>query len=114
MFEVGFGTLPDRLDAIGVDYGLQAEQILFCEQSQGDALPAHSCSPASAVGIGISIAGEIVIDDVTRVGKVQSAAGEGRGDHDLDFEFTKTIEKRCSSGLIESSVNDFCGGKLLF
>ena len=93
MFEVGLDTLPDRLNAIGVDYGLYAIQILFCEQSQGNTLPAHSCSPACAMGIGIGVAGEIVVDDVARVGKVQSAAGEGRSDHDLDFQFTKSIEQ---------------------
>ena len=45
------------------------------------------------MGIGIGVTGEVVVDDVSSVGEVQSAAGEGRGDHDLDFEFTKAVEK---------------------
>ena len=84
--------MPDGLDAISVDYGLQAKHIRLREKGQGDALSTHSCRSARAMSIGIGFHGKVVVDHVGRVRKVQSATGQVGSDHDLDFHSAKTVE----------------------
>ena len=93
MFEVGLSALPDWLDAIRVDYGFQAANICFCEQGQGNTLSTHSCGSARTVSIGVGVHGKIVVDHVCRVREVQTAAGQVRSNHDLDFHSAKPVEQ---------------------
>jgi len=66
------------------------------------------------VGICVGVGGEVVVDDVGCVGKIESSAGEVGGDHDLYFHFTEAVEQRGSPGLVNSAVDKFGGGELLF
>lgn len=68
-------------------------QVTLREEGQSDSLSAHSCGSAGAVGISIGVGGEVVVDDVGCVGKIESAAGEVGGDHDLDFHFAEAVEE---------------------
>ena len=85
-------------------------QVSFCEERKSDAFPAHPCSPAGAVGIGFGAGGKIIINDMGSMGEVQAAAGQGRSDHDFDFQLPKAVEKRRSPGLVESAVDDLGRG----
>ncbi len=68
-------------------------QVACCKEGQSDSLSAHSCGPAGAVGIGIGVGGEVVVDDVCCVCKIESSAGEVGGDHDLDLHFAESVEE---------------------
>lgn len=68
-------------------------QVAPCKEGQSDALSTHSCGSAGAVGVGIGVGGEVVVDDVGCVGKIESAAGEVGGDHDLDFHFAEAVKE---------------------
>jgi len=68
-------------------------EIASGEEGQSDALSAHSCGSAGAVGICIGVGGKVVIDDVGCVGEVESAAGKVSGDHDLNLHSAEAIEE---------------------
>ncbi len=67
-------------------------QVPLRKEGQGDALSAHSCGPACAMGVNIGVDGEVVVDDVGCVGEVETAAGEVGCDHDLYFHSAEAIE----------------------
>jgi len=66
------------------------------------------------MGVGIGVGGEVVVDDVGCVGKIESSAGEVGSNHDLDFHFAEAVEERGSPGLVEAAMDEFGGGELLF
>ena len=93
MLKVRFGALPDGLDAIDADHGLQVAEVLSHKEGQGDALSAHSCRSSRAMCICVRIGGKVVVNNVCCVREVQSAAGKVRGHHDLDFHSAKPVKK---------------------
>ena len=90
--EIGFIALPDRLDAIIIDDGLEASQIAFCKERQGDAFSAHPCRSARAVRVAVAAGGKVVIDDVAGMGEIESPAGQVRRHHYLDLHPAKPVE----------------------
>ena len=68
-------------------------QVAPSKEGKGDALSSHSCGSAGAVGVGIGVGGEVVVDDVGCVGKIESAAGEVGSDHDLDLHSAEAVEE---------------------
>ena len=65
------------------------------------------------MGVGVGAGGEVVIDDVGDVAKVESAAGDVGGYHELDVEFLEAIEEGGASVLFEAAVDEADGFELL-
>ena len=74
-------------------------------KGHGGAETPHAPGAAGAVGVDLGSAREVVIDNVTHVGEIESAAGHIGGHHHPDLLAAKTVEYGDSAVLVETSVD---------
>ena len=85
--------MPDRFDAIAIDDDFEGLQVASCHEGHCDSASPHSGGSPGAVGVGIGVAGKVVVDHMSDVAEVQSATGYIGGDHRLYLFFAKAVEQ---------------------
>ena len=107
--EVGFETLPDGIEAIGVNQILQIRQVVIRKERHRHSLMAHARRATGAMGVGVVTHGKVVVDHVTDVPEIQAPTGDVGRHHHLDAFTAEAIEQRRTLGLLHAAVNRLHG-----
>ena len=92
--------MPDGIDAIDFDQGLQSRQVVAGEESNRYSLTTHPGRPTGTVGVCVAGAGKVVVDHMTDMPKIQTPTGHVRRHNYPNVLSLETSEERGASGLL--------------
>ena len=99
--------MPHGINTIRLEEGSQIFQFLVGHKRHGNARSPHPPGSSGPVRIGFHPPRIVVINHMTDVAEVESAAGQVRRNHEGNLFPAKALEDRSSPRLLQTSVDIF-------
>ena len=114
LFEIRLGTHPLGIDPIGPQDHAQFSHVPVHHKSDRLALASHAGGTPGAVRIGLGILRQVIIKDMRRMRKIQSAGGDIGRYQELNIQPFEAAEQAGSLVLIQAAVDLLDGFDLAF